>query len=242
MKCDINSFNYLANIITVAIIKYDINTDEFILHIKYKQPNLSKKEPYVNRNNSVASFDPGIRTFLTGYTSNNVIEIGTSKNVQYYVWRQLELIDSINNNENLTKKEKLEVTNKRYERIKNRIKDMHWKVADYLTKNYKTILIGNFSTKKMGENDDVSKMTKRIGNLYSFYQFKQKLQYKCEKTDTNYKHVNEAYTSKCCSRCGYLKKDLGADTIYNCDKCRLRVGRDLNGAKNILMLGLQIHH
>jgi putative transposase len=156
----------------------------------------------------------------------------------FYIWRQLELIDSINNNENLTKNKKIKATNKRYERIKNKIKDMHWKIAEYLTKNYKTILIGNFSTKRMGETDDVSKMTKRIGNLYSFYQFKQILQYKCKKTGTNYKDVNEAYTSKCCSRCGYLKKDLGNDTKYNCNKCRLQIGRDINGAKNILMLNL----
>jgi len=237
MKCAIKDFNYLANIITVTTLKYDPKRDDFILHIKYKQPDLSNKESYVNRNKT-ASFDLGIRTGFSGYTSDSIIEIGTSEFVQKYIQRQLKLIDSINNNNKLSRKKKLAAINKRYERIKNKVDDMQWKVADYLTKSYKTILIGNFSTKKMGENSNVSKMTKRVGNMLSFYQFKQKLQYKCNKTGTNYKHINEAYTSKCCSRCGYFKADLGDAKTYNCNNCKMSLDRDINGAKNILMLGL----
>ncbi len=33
------------------------------------------------------------------------------------------------------------------------INDMHWKTINYLTDNYKTILIGNLSTKNIVEKD-----------------------------------------------------------------------------------------
>ena len=41
-------------------------------------------------------------------------------------------------------------------------------------------------------------------------------------------------SSKKCSRCGNIKKDLKlSDRIYKCDHCNLQIDRDLNAAINI---------
>jgi IS605 OrfB family transposase len=237
MKCEDRDFNYLKNFTTVAIVKYDKPTDQFYWFVKYLQPKLENEPEYANRTDTIA-LDPGIRTYLTGFASNGIVEIGTSETMQKDVERQLKLIDSINNSNKLTKKQKQKAVNKRYTKLKNQINDVQWKTADYLTKNYTAISIGNFSTKDMGESDTVTDMTKRIGNLFSFFEFKQILQYKSFKTGTQYKHIEEAFTSKCCSRCGYCKNDLGSAKVFDCNKCRLKIKRDVNGAKNILLLSL----
>ena len=59
--------------------------------------------------------------------------------------------------------------------------------------------------------------------------------YKCLATGTNYKEIDEAFTSKCCSGCSNYKKDLGSNKIYRCKKCKLVAKRDINAPKNILI-------
>jgi IS605 OrfB family transposase len=233
--CEDKDLKYSKHIITTSTVKYDKKTDKFTLLIKYEQPKLEATEKYIGREETI-SLDPGIRTFLTGYSSNGIVEIGTK--IQQKIKQKIRQIDNINNNPELSKKQKDRAISKRYDLIKNMVNDVHWKTADYLTKNFKTIVIGNFSTKTIGERDDVNDMTKRIGNMFSFYQFKEKLKYKCFKTGTNYKHIDEAFTTKCCSRCGYFNEGMRDERRYECPQCGLDIGRDINGAKNILMLSI----
>ena len=120
---------------------------------------------------------------------------------------------------------------KKTKKIQDRVSDMHWKIAHHLTRNYQNILIGNFSTKSMGESDNVRKMQKRIGNMLSVYKFREIVKYKCRKAKAQYKLVDEAYTTQCCGNCGFQKKDVGGDTIYNCDRCRISIPRDFNSAR-----------
>lgn len=175
--------------------------------------------------------DPGIRTFMTGYSNNKKVKIGT--NLYETVKKDLDKIDKINTFElNHSLKNKIK---RLYERIKNRVIDLHWKVIDYLTTNYRTIIIGNLSTKKIGEGN-INKMVKRVGNMMNLYRFKERLKYRCEYTNTKYKEVNESYTSKCCCKCGNYKKELKGEKIYECKKCGLKIDRDINGAINIGIL------
>ena len=44
--------------------------------------------------------------------------------------------------------------------------------------------------------------------IMKYYQFKQRLAYKCNATQTYFMFVNEKYTSKTCSVCGNYKKIL----------------------------------
>jgi IS605 OrfB family transposase len=130
------------------------------------------------------------------------------------------------------------IIRKKYEKLKNRVTDMHWKIAKYLTDHYKNIIVGNFSTKSMGEQNTMQKMIKRIGNMMSFYKLKQKIKYLCLKNKTNYKETNEKYTTKCCSNCCWYNANIGGKKIYNCNKCEMVIDRDINSSRMILFVDM----
>ena len=70
-----------------------------------------------------------------------------------------------------------------------------------------------------------------------FYLFKQRLLSKAEEKRKKVILVNESYTSKTCSNCGTISNP-GKSKIYECKKCKKKVGRDINAAKNILIKGI----
>jgi putative transposase len=224
--CDIKDFNYLEHIETVAIVTKRNN--EYYLLTKHQV------EKQQSNNKQSIGIDLGIRTGATCYTNKGIVEICTDS---FKIKNKLKKIDNIKRRKFMKIKEN-KLINKYYTNLKNMIKDMHWKVSKYLTDNYKNIFIGNFSTKEMGEKNNVQKMTKRIGNSYSFFQFKQKLKYMCNKKDINYKEVDEAYTSQCCGKCSNQKTDLGSNKVYNCNICKLTIDRDTNSGRLILIAGL----
>ena len=49
---------------------------------------------------------------------------------------------------------------------------------------------------------------------------------------------SEAYTSKCCSTCGYLDGKLGGAEIFRCLQEGKRIDRDVNGARGIFLRAL----
>ena len=250
LNCEIKDFNYLQNFFTVMTLHYSTKENVFTLLVKYNVNDKSNINEY-NRKTDLISIDPGIRTVMTGYSNNHIIKIGT--NVQKSVRNRIRTIDKIRNKQPvetkqykkniiiekkiITEKRKTKIIAKKQKKLKNRIMDMQWKITKYLTTHYKTILIGNFSTKSMGESKKIKKILKRIGNAYNFYKLKEKIKYRSNYTNTKYKEVDESYTSKCCSNCNKCKYDLGANKIYNCDRCGIIIDRDVNGAKNILIAG-----
>ena len=181
------------------------------------------------------SIDPGIRTPYMGYSENHVIEIGS--NYEEKIGSYIKQIDKINGSSISQGKKRIAVS-KRYERIENLVNELHWKTIDYITKNYSTVLIGNLSTSKIVKNN-LSSITKRLAHLMRLYVFECRLKYKCYLTSTKYKKVNEEYTSKICSNCGNVKEDLGKAKIYECKECKITIGRDVNGAKNIYMVNMK---
>jgi transposase len=94
----------------------------------------------------------------------------------------------------------------------------------------------------MGESKNISKMVKRVGNALRFFQFNERLKYKCEFTNTKHRKTDEAFTSKCCCKCGTYYKNLGSNKRYKCinPNCNLDIGRDINGAINIFINSLPI--
>lgn len=211
-------------------LHYDRMTGRMILLV----PQSCKKT--TNKRTSYISLDPGIRQFMTGITENK--EVFINDKLQETLKRYLEKIDLIKTT-NLSIKKIKKTERKLNRKITNKINDMHWKIIKYLTENYKTILIGNLSTKNIGFGRNLNKMTKRIGLRMKLYEFKQRLKYKCSISKTNYGEIDEAYTSKTCSSCGWYNKDLGSNKQYNCNICKIRIDRDINGARNILLKGLK---
>jgi len=69
-------------------------------------------------------------------------------------------------------------------------------------------------------------------------EFQQLLAYKAEEAGTQVVTVNPAYTSQACSACGVVvKKDLSV-RVHVCPDCGYTADRDVNAARNILMLAV----
>ncbi|MFF0830421.1 RNA-guided endonuclease InsQ/TnpB family protein, partial [Brevibacillus sp. NPDC003440] len=69
------------------------------------------------------------------------------------------------------------------------------------------------------------------------YEFKRQLQYKCEKYGIRFIEADKWYpSSKTCSDCGEVKKDLKlSDRVFKC-VCGLEIDRDVNASINLAKL------
>ncbi|MED4455096.1 transposase [Metabacillus fastidiosus] len=76
-------------------------------------------------------------------------------------------------------------------------------------------------------------LSKAIANQ-KLYEFIRQMKYKCEKYGIEYIQVDRFYpSSKKCSSCGNIKKDLKlSDRVYSCS-CGLTIDRDLNASINL---------
>lgn len=76
-------------------------------------------------------------------------------------------------------------------------------------------------------------------SIWSHYTFKQRILWKASQTTWCQVHiVTEDYTSKTCGNCGFIKDNLGRAKIYKCEKCKMVMDRDVNGARNIYLKNL----
>ena len=68
-----------------------------------------------------------------------------------------------------------------------------------------------------------------------FYEFKRQIEYKCQRYGIELLHVPTFYpSSKLCSQCGNIKKDLKlSDRVYHCKCCGLVMDRDYNASLNL---------
>ncbi len=180
------------------------------------------------------TIDPGIRCFCTGITEDKVIKIGENcgDKIKYYLNKKKEIMKDPKKYEKTKKKYELKYNKK----IKNLVNELHWKTINYLIKNNKTILIGNMSGKStISKKGKLNKTTKKLMQSLSFYKFTERLKYKCNLNNINYGKINEWMTSKMCSMCGNIDSELGSKKIYECKECKIKIDRDINGARNIHM-------
>ena len=129
------------------------------------------------------------------------------------------------------------------ERQNRKIKLLHKRINDIRT-NYlhqtttaivKTkpsrIVMETLNVKGMMKNRHLSKAVAEE----KFYEFKRQMQYKCETFGIELIEADRFYpSSKTCSRCGHIKRDLKlSDRTYVCPECGLVIDRDLNAAINL---------
>ncbi len=125
---------------------------------------------------------------------------------------------------------------KKYMKLRNEREDFQDKVSTAIAKQYDTIIIENLNVQGIQKNHHIAKS---IGDV-SFYNFKQKLLWKADRFGKNIVEIGSFDpSSKLCSNCGNLKKDLKlSDRIYNCDVCGVTLDRDYNASRNIRKMGL----
>jgi len=106
-----------------------------------------------------------------------------------------------------------------HQQIANSRKDAMHKLTTYLSKNHAEIVIEDLNVKADG----------------AFYEFRRQLEYKTKWYGSKLTVIDRFYpSSKTCSNCGNVKRDLKlSDRIYNCKCCGHCQDRDLNAAINI---------
>lgn len=211
-------------------LHYDKKIKEYLLFIPKSINNIKSSD----KRNNIIGIDPGLRTFMTCLSENEIIEICNIKKskLEKLINKKIKLGKIKINNIKVKKLKKS--TNKR---IKGLVDELHWKSIKFLTDNYKNILIGDLSTKGIVCNNNfvLREYNKQLAYALSFFKYRERLSYKCLIKDCNYIKVNEYYTSKTCSLCSYYKEDLGSNKVYNCNNCNSILDRDVNGCRNIIL-------
>jgi len=215
---------------TVCTIQY--KKGNFFMLIKKKLN--TKNRIHKIKEQQIASLDAGHRTYFSCLTNKSLIEIGNG--IDKKIKKKLIKMDKIKKSKEVKYKRKYLL--KHEKDIANYINDMHWQIISYLTNNYNHILLGNYSTKSMVESSNTTKMNKRIGSTLKFYQFRQKLIYKCLLKGCKLNIVDEFNTTKSCSNCSKLN-DIGSSKEYLCKGCKNKYPRDINSCKNILLKAIK---
>lgn len=132
--------------------------------------------------------------------------------------------------ENLLKLEKQ--INTTYKRLTNiRANHLHQTTFALVKNKPEYIVIEDLNVKGMMKNKHLSKAVAS----QCLREFRRQLEYKCEWYGIPLIIADRWYpSSKTCSCCGYVKKDLNlSDRVYRCSECSLVIDRDLNASINL---------
>ncbi|WP_240922727.1 transposase [Thermococcus sp. Bubb.Bath] len=126
---------------------------------------------------------------------------------------------------------------KAYEKLANQRRDFLHKLALYYVRNYDVIVVEKLKAKNMVENGHKNLNRHLLDS--SLGAFIRILSDKAERAGRRVVFVEPAYTSRTCSRCGFVVEKLPlSERIFRCPKCGLVMDRDLNASLNILRKGL----
>ena len=189
------------------------------------------------REESMLFIDPGVKTFLTGYDPSGKIiicgERDVSRIARLLYYKRILFSKQMKANKCRKRKSFRLACLRIGEKIENLVDELHKKLSKWLCENYKHIYIPRLNFHKCNKLDKRSKAKMASLRHCSFVDRllnKSKVYPNC-----NVIEVNEAYTSKTCSRCGWQHDKLFNNNIFKCDKCNLVIGRDINASKNIML-------
>ena len=213
--------------------------------IKISNSNIGIK--IFNHNNEGIGIDLGIKDFAicsNGNKFKNINKTSTIKKVEKKLKREQRKLSR--------KYESLKIRNKniregratsqniqkqivKVQKLHQRLRNIR---TDYINKTVFSIIkqkpsyitIEDLNVKGMMKNKHLSKAIAS----QKFFEFKTKLMSKCKQNDVELRIVDRFYpSSKTCSQCGEIKKDLKlSDRVYKCS-CGLVIDRDLNASINL---------
>lgn len=186
----------------------------------------------------VCALDMGERTFGTLYDPDGTIAfLGTDVNSK--VKNRLRVIYKKRNGlkTKLSSEKRsrvLRACRRASTKLKNMIKDMHRRVADWLVLNYDVVLIGKLGIGVM----KCKRKGKRVLQSLSHYSFRRTLLQKATLARKVVRVVSEAYTTKQCNRCGYMNWTIGSSEVFSCKNCGTVCHRDVHSGRGIFIRSL----
>lgn len=196
--------------------------------------------PYGENQARVVAIDPGVRTFVTFYSTNMCGHIGEGdfSRVQRLAFYLDDLISRMSK-ANKQKKRRMRLAAARMrEKVKNLIDELHHKTALFLVRNFDCILLPTFETSQMVKRSGRKIRNRTVRSMLTFahYRFKQFIKHKALEFGKTVLDVSEAYTSKTHPETGHLRN------IGSAKRIKLQSGnwanRDDVGARNILLRAL----
>ena len=204
------------------------------------------KKVYKSTNEGVG-IDLGVKEFVVcsdGIKFKNINKTSTVKKIEKKLKReQRKLSRKYESLKIRNKKEKGgNVTRQNIQKQVVKVQKLHQRLTnirtDYINKIVSSIIkqkpsyitIEDLNVKGMMKNKHLSKAIAS----QKFFEFKTKLISKCKQNNIELRIVDRFYpSSKTCSNCGKIKKDLKlSDRIYKCD-CGFTIDRDLNASINL---------
>ncbi|HBI6899004.1 TPA: transposase, partial [Clostridium perfringens] len=246
--------NRLVNIEKVGWIK---TNEQLPIGVKYSNPRISYDNKYWYISVGIEIEKEQIKEDLTdvslgidlGLKDLAICSDGTvfkninKSNVVRKIEKRLKRLQrQVSRKYEKNKKGKEYVKTKNIIKLEKNIQQIHRRLANirnnYLhktttsivkTKPYR-VVIEDLNVKGMMKNKHLSDAIRKQG----FYEFKRQLEYKCKFRGIELVVVDRFYpSSKTCSQCGEIKKDLKLkDRVYNCS-CGLSIDRDLNASINL---------
>ncbi|MDK0957014.1 transposase [Clostridium perfringens] len=231
--------------VSILVEERDIKTSNSNIGIKISNSNTGIK--ISNSNNEGLGIDLGIKEFTVcsdGIKFKNVNKTSTVKKVekklkreQRKLSRKYESLKTRNKNirEGRATSQNIQKQIVKVQKLHQRLTNIR---TDYINKTVSKIVkqkpsyitIEDLNVKGMMKNKHLSKAIAS----QKFFEFKNKLVFKCKQNDVELRVVDRFYpSSKTCSNCGKVNKDLKlSDRIYRCN-CGLAIDRDLNASINL---------
>ncbi|MBM3210626.1 transposase [Candidatus Poribacteria bacterium] len=184
------------------------------------------------RTGEIVGFDFGLKTFLTASNEEDVeppLFFKQNRSKLRKAHKQVSSKKKVSKN----RRKALANLNRVYRKVSNQREDFQWKLANDLTDKYDILCFETLNIKGMQRL-----WGRKISDL-SFSSFILKLKYlACIKSKTLVFINRFEPSSKTCSVCGYLYKDLELrDRSWLCSECKTQHDRDRNASYNILRVG-----
>ena len=213
--------------------------------IKISNSNIGMK--ISNPNNEGLGIDLGIKEFVVcsdGIKFKNINKTLTVKKIEKTLKREQRKLSRKYESLKIRNKNIREgrATSQNIQKQIVKVQKLHQRLTnirtDYINKTVSSIIkqkpsyitIEDLAVSNLMKNKHLSKAIAS----QKFFEFKTKLMSKCKQNNIELRIVDRFYpSSKTCSNCGKIKKDLKlSDRIYKCD-CGLAIDRDLNASINL---------
>ncbi|MDK0814546.1 transposase [Clostridium perfringens] len=239
----LKEFGYIPTNSIVKSGTVSQKADRYYVSILVEEDDIQVSKPI----NEGIGIDVGIKDFAIcsdGVKFKNINKTSTVKKVEKKLKReQRKLSRKYESFKIRNKKEKGgNATRQNIQKQIVKVQKLHQRLTnirtDYINKTVFSIVkqkpsyitIEDLNVKGMMKNKHLSRAVAQ----QKFFEFKTKLVSKCKQNDVELRVVDRFYpSSKTCSSCGEIKKDLKlSDRIYKCD-CGLTIDRDLNASINL---------
>jgi IS605 OrfB family transposase len=227
-------------------LRYDRGRYHLLVQCFFVEPRKRSMDP--SRPVNVVAFDPGIRTFLTGYdTRGRFLSVGDGQLER--VIRVAKRVDKVKSKmaTKLRDKDQRDHNSAKRKRARRRLRqlnakcrdlkvDAHWKVARALCTEYDDVIIPKFHCSTMMRF--LARSSTRQLMHWGHYEFRQRLQHKAQELGVRVHTVKEPYTSVTCSGCLWIEESFcgNSSKVFHCDKCGLTIDRDENAGRNIMLV------